>query len=477
MIIALEARFDCLFLSKERIRGLKGRLLGCKAEKKKKNNPETHLIEGLRKAGSINNMRILFVTPYPPSPTRVRSYGFIRQLQQHHEIRVLTLCTTERERADVEALQRQGIAVSAMYEPMLEKVLRGAAAYYSAKPLQVAFDASPLMRSALRLFLAGGTYDLLHFESVRTLGMLPAPPERLPVPCVWDAVDCMSLLYEQGAAHGATMRMRLVGNHEARRLRAYERLYLRRFRHVLTTSQREREALLANARLCLPGSSSGNEQPLAEISVVPHGVDPSFFSFSGEGDDREPETLVFSGRMGFHANISAVLSLVDDIMPILWHTRPTTRLVIAGSEPPRVVRTLTRDPRIQVTGYLPDLRPTIARARVAVCPLPYAVGVQNKVLEAMALGTPVVTTSSAVGGLVGDVRGKLHIADNPPDFAAKVLALLEDQILWQKFSLWGKAYAMRHYSWDAIAQQLVAVYTDTIEDAYRQAFQNREADL
>jgi len=270
------------------------------------------------------------------------------------------------------------------------------------------------------------------------------------VPVIWDAVDCISRLYEQGADFGATPMLRGIGAIEARRTRAYERIQLARFRHVLVTSERDRQALLAIAK----------DTNSAEITVLPHGVDQEYCRpYNGE---RHPETLVFSGKMSFHANIAGVLHLAEAIMPLIWQKRPGVRLIIAGSNPPASVRRLAQDERIEVTGYVADMRPYIEQAQIAVCPLPYAVGIQNKILEAMALGTPVVASSCAAGGLITTTDQHLLIADQPAEFATAVLQLLDDTNQWTRLSQKGLEYIATYHNWTQIVERLTAIYASAL---------------
>jgi glycosyltransferase involved in cell wall biosynthesis len=103
---------------------------------------------------------------------------------------------------------------------------------------------------------------------------------------------------------------------------------------------------------------------------------------------RDPATLIFTGKMSYHANLAAALDLIRDIMPRIWAHRPEVRVQIVGRNPPAWLRRAARDPRVEIVGTVPDLRPYLARATLAVCPLRYAVGIQNKVLEARPWGLP-----------------------------------------------------------------------------------------
>ena len=399
-------------------------------------------------------MRILFVTPYPISRIRIRSYGFVSQLARKHAVTVLALCSGERDMGDMWELKSKGITIHAIQEKRIQQYIRSFRALGTDTPLQVAFGASPALKVAIKEELLTGKFDLIHVEFVRALGALP---EAISVPVIWDAVDCISQLYEQGGLHGATPMMRFFGRSEAYRTRIYEQEYVRRLQHVLVTSERDRQALLQEERRSIDAVI---DSEVAEISVVPHGIDRHYFQrYTGL---RKHETLVFSGKMSFHANVAGVLNLVERILPHIWKQRPNVQLIIAGSAPPGIVRHLARDPRIKVTGYVPDLRPFIAQAQIAVSPLPYSVGIQNKVLEAMALGTPVVASSSANAGLQTVAGRDLLVADEPEMFAESVLRLLNDSATWKKLAEAGLEYIATHHNWDSILEQLDAVYSHAV---------------
>lgn len=402
-------------------------------------------------------MRILFVIPYPLSRIRVRSYGFVQQLRKHHEVHVLALSRGKREMADVQAMIAEGIKVTVVEETYAHKIWRCLRALSTNQPLQIAFDASPHLRELLRTYINSGQYDLLHIEFVRALGMLPAPAQLLPLPCIWDAVDCISHLYQLAAYHGTTPFLRLLGPYEAQRIRVYEQQQLAHFRHVLVTSPREQQQLL----LDMEEQQQVEPRQHAEISVLPHGLDPVYFQpYTGV---RQQDTLIFSGKMSFHANIAGAHMLVKQIMPLLWRERPQVRLIIAGSDPPPSIQLLACDTRIVITGYVADLRPYIGQARVALCPLPYAVGVQNKVLEAMALGTPVVVSPVAAAGLQAVDGRDLLIASTPQAFATTILKLLHDDTLWQQLSSQGRHYIEQYHCWETILGQLETIYAQAIQ--------------
>lgn len=399
-------------------------------------------------------MRVLFVAPYAPSRIRVRPYGFVRHLARRHDVRVLALAIGGLSRdtlTDIGELRREGIPVTIVEEPRHRPYLRALRSAFLpqrvSSPLQVAYTASPALRAAVTAELRARWYDVVHVEHVRGLGSLPLACQA---PVVWDAVDCVSLLYEQGARNAATPLLQAVGQIEARRLRAFERRYLDQLDDVLVTSERDRCELLKLV------SADVNSGRTARITVLPHGIDPPMRQV--HGGERQPDTLIFSGKMDYHANIAGALTLVREIMPLVWRQRPQVRLIIAGSNPPGMVRHLARDERISVTGYVPDLSMLVRAASVAVSPLPYAVGIQNKILEAMATGTPVVASGSSALGLRAVSNLDLLVADTPEEFAVATLRLLDGTETWNTIAENGLRYVATHHNWDVIIEKLTTVY-------------------
>jgi len=237
------------------------------------------------------------------------------------------------------------------------------------------------------------------------------------------------------------------------RTRRYEAGLLTRFDHVVITSERDKAALEALADHYLPGQVS-----LAPVTVVGNGVDLAYFGPSaGERDER---TIVFSGKMSYHANISAVDYFCRDVLPLIWERDPRVRFEIVGKDPPEGIRQLAGDSRIHVTGYVDDLRPYLARATVAVCPVRYAVGVQSKVLEAMAMGTPTVSTPEGCAALAVSPGSEILVGEGDRGMADAILRVLSDPVLAGQLSSRGREYVKKHHSWTTSARKLIEVYQE-----------------
>jgi sugar transferase (PEP-CTERM/EpsH1 system associated) len=401
-------------------------------------------------------MHILFVTPYPPSRIRVRSYGFLTQLQRGHEVIIATQIASEQEQADVQALQNQGFEVIAVQESKQAAVVRSGKALLSSVPLQVAYARSERFTQAVQHLCTQQLFDVIHVEHLRGIGsMLPlAQAHRL----VWDAVDCISLLWKQAIAGGPSLPVRALAMLECKRTERYEGRILNELPHVLVTSERDRQAMIELRRI--GASDVASEELDAGIRVLPNGVDLEYFSPPKQ--ERRHFNLVFSGKMSYHANIAAALYLYHQIMPLIWQQRPETTLTIVGSRPPKSILQLARDPRVEVTGYVEDIRPYVGRAQVMLSPTVYSVGIQNKVLEAMALGTPVVVAAQAAAALDARPGRDLLVANSANEFAEFTLRLVNDPDLRTTLSQSGRIYVEQQHDWRVVTNRLVNFYQQVI---------------
>ena len=165
--------------------------------------------------------------------------------------------------------------------------------------------------------------------------------------------------------------------------------------------------------------------------------------------------------MSFHANRVAARWLCDEIWPHVRSRHPEARLLIAGARPPAALLR-RRSADVEVTGYVPELSRLIAGAAVAVAPLRYAVGIQNKVLEAMACAIPVVTTTAAVGDLRFEEGGHGFVANDARAFAERICWLLDDRRLAGEMGRAGRDYVERHHAIGPLADELDRYYHDTL---------------
>jgi glycosyltransferase involved in cell wall biosynthesis len=154
--------------------------------------------------------------------------------------------------------------------------------------------------------------------------------------------------------------------------------------------------------------------------------------------------------------------LMNEIMPLVWAKQPDVKLQIVGKDPPASIRALADHPAVTVTGTVQDMRPYLQRASLAVVPLLYGAGIQNKVLEAMASGTPVVATSQAVLALDAEPGRDLLVAQTPAEFAEKIVHLINNPLLRDQVGSAGRRYVENNHQWVKIAERLEGVYHEVL---------------
>ena len=395
-------------------------------------------------------MRVLFVSPYIPSPVRVRPYQWIRALAKHG-VRVRLVALQPREDRWLTEPPVADCCEQVKVFPLSRgRTLRNvAAAMPTDLPLQAAYSLHP---EAERYIAAQALHcDIVHVEHLR--GALLARRVQ-GVACVLDAVDSISTLFAQAARQAPSWRQRLLARADLARTRKFEAALPAQFERTLVSSYRD-----ANAFQRLAGGPAADR-----VVTLPNGVELSYFHAATRAP--ESRTVLFTGKMSYNANEGAALHLVQRIMPLVWEHCPDAKLTIAGKDPSPAVRNLSRDPRVMVTGFVEDLRPFFWSAAVVAAPLVYGTGIQNKVLEAMACGVPVVASHSACEGIGAAPGQTLLVGADPREMAAHIVALLRDAALRARLAAAGRRFVELHHDWYQLARRLTEVYEDA-RAAYR----------
>jgi glycosyltransferase involved in cell wall biosynthesis len=215
---------------------------------------------------------------------------------------------------------------------------------------------------------------------------------------------------------------------------AYERRIARSFSCALVHTEIEKR----DFQRLIPG---------VPVAVVGNGVDLEYFSSAGEV--KRPASMIFTGVMDYRPNVDAVCWFCNEILPIVQTQIPEANFTICGNRPAPAVRSLAKQSGVTVTGWVPDTRPYLDRAEVFVAPLRMARGVQNKLLEALAMGLPCVTSVAAWSGTgISGAEGMLA-TDNPKEFAEHVIRLLRDAGWRAEMARRARAVAEARYQWKA----------------------------
>ncbi len=388
-------------------------------------------------------MRILFVTSRSPfSPTRgdtLRAYHQIRLLSRRHDVTLVAPLNGgnghSREHAPWE-VRCDAVELPWSRASGLLRVLK---APFSPLPIQVLYVYPPHTTTLVSQLVATNRFDLVHVHLVR---MGPAV-DVVHMPCVLDYQDAFSLNAERRArlASGVwSLALRL----EAARVRRYECELARKATFCTVTSADDMAAL-------------GNP---ANCVVVPNGVELDAFRFRSER--AACSDIVFTGRMSYYPNADAAEWFATTILPQVRAAVPDARFVVVGADPPRRVRRLRNLPGVVVTGYVQDMHEHLASAAVAVAPLRCATGIQNKILESMATGIPVVTTPDAVRAIEVTSGRHLLVARTAGEFAAQVSRALRDRPFADQIARQARALVETRYTWERSVGVLEGVYDSAV---------------
>lgn len=405
-------------------------------------------------------LNILFIVPYVPNLIRVRPYNLIRGLSERgNRVTVLTLWSDQVEKDSVEQLKGHADRVIALHLPRWRTVVNSLSVLPTQEPIQMAYCWHPAFAARIGQVLQGAhghpPFDAVHIEHLRGarygLYLRSLANHRMTVPpVIWDSVDSISLLFRQAKKQSKSLLGLLVTKIEHRRTERYEGRLLGQFDRVVVTSGVDRQAFL--------GLAASPEQH-SRLAVIPNGVDLNYFK-PDPRINREPATLVITGKMSYHANITMVHNFVQDVLPLVWRERPDVKLWIVGKEPPSSIRRLHRHPNIHVTGTVVDVACYLQKATISVAPVTYGSGIQNKVLEAMACGTPIIASPKAVSA-IGALAGRdLLVAEDPINFAKEIVGLLANHEHRQRIGEAGRCFVEKHHNWSNIAAQFESLYLE-----------------
>jgi glycosyltransferase involved in cell wall biosynthesis len=280
--------------------------------------------------------------------------------------------------------------------------------------------------------------------------------DAVPGRCVLDThnVESVRARRTREATPFARRRHRWISLLEERKVARWERALSPRFDRVVTVSEGDASALRSLV-------------PAARVAAVPMGVDLGYFRRAPA--DPASRGIVFAGSLFYGSNADAVRFFAARILPAVLREVPDARFTAVGHEPPPDIAALPgRLPQVAVTGSVPDVRPYLAGAAVVVCPLRSGGGVKSKILEGMAVGRPVVTTSVGAEGIEGARDGEHWIVRDDPDaFAGEVAALLRDPARREAMGDAARRLVQARYGWDRSLDALESVYREVVAGEWR----------
>ncbi len=394
-------------------------------------------------------MNILYLChrfPYPPKRGgKIRPFNMIRHLSEQHRVTVCSLA-----RSDQEAAEAQGIAphcarffVHTVREPL--QALRMVARLPTLSPSSVGYFRSSAMARRIDSLLATEAFDLIF---VHCSSVAPYVAHHAGTPKIMDFGDMDSQKWIEYARY-KPFPLSLGYRLEGAKMAALEKRLARRFDVCTATTRAEWQTL----------ESYGTG---ASTDWFPNGVDSDYFTPGGEPYDAD--TISFIGRMDYYPNQECMFDFCANTLPRLRARRPQLKLVIVGADPSPAVRKLGDMAGVTVTGSVPDVRPYVRRSALMVAPLNIARGTQNKILEAMALGVPVVTSAIAAGGVDALDGEHMIVARTPAEYEAAILRIMDNRGERERLARAGRERMLSHHAWPSSMRRLDAIIERCIGD-------------
>lgn len=387
-------------------------------------------------------MRILCLTsrlPYPPySGDRLRTFHIIQRLAADHEVSLASFIASPEEQDNLTPLRGLCREVRVVLLRPYHSALKVAGNLWRPLPLQVSYYRARAMRRLATAMLASGACDVVYSHLCR---MAPYGIEATRAYRIVDMTNVLSLELRTSVPFRG-LASRALAQQEHPRLARYERWLADQVEELWLISEAERRALAA---VC----------PNANVQVVTNGVDPRQFHPTGQSS--QAHSLVFVGNFHAFPNQDAAGYLAREIVPRVRQLVPDCVLTLVGVNVNKRIRRLARAPGVTVIGETPDMNDALNRAAVVVAPLRTAGGIQNKVLEALAAGRPVVTSSVVNRGL-GAVPGRdLLIADDAETTAREIVRVFRDEELGKRLGHAGRAFVQARHTWEDVAERMKAI--------------------
>ncbi len=401
-------------------------------------------------------MQILLITqvvPFPPhSGPRVKTHYVLRYLTAHHQVTLVTFTRNANEEAHADALRTicRAVYTVHLHRSRLHDGLALAASLVTGRPFLIERDTSRAMQQLLLHLVveaatAGQPFDLVHADQLNMAQFA----QLLPIPRLLDQHNAVWSILERMARQEHGLK-RMFLQREQRLLQRYEGGICSEFEGVMAVSQADRQALLQ----VMP-------QP-RPIPVIPIGVEAQ----EQIPLKRDPAAcaILSVATMMYPPNVDAVIWFAREVYPLVQCAVAQTHFYVCGQRPVAAIQKLPQtNPAITVTGYVPDVRPFVAQSACLVVPLRSGGGMRVKILEALAWGIPIVSTTVGYEGIDLIPGEHLLVADTPHAFAEAVVSLLQDPALGLRLATAGRQRLLDRYDWRTVCPAIDKVYGDIRE--------------
>jgi len=391
-------------------------------------------------------MRILFISTWFPYPldtgSRLRVHYLLRALSERHEVHLIAFLPDERATALLPTLAGWGVRTEVVRRnPFWRDPVKARLAYISPLPRDVVSGHSAEMQARVGEALSGESYDLV-IASVTEVA--PYTLQSRGIPRLLEEHNFLTAWIAEKHLTERSAPRRAMRWLTWQKSLHYERRLYPEFDAVTMVSKRECQAVEA----VIPAMAG-------RVTAIPNGVDTER-SRPGLAVP-QPDALVFNGTLSYYANLDAMRFFCSEILPAIQAQRPAVRMQITGRHDGVDLAGVAGQPGVSLTGFLDDVQPTVAGSWACVVPLRQGGGTRLKILEALALGTPVIATSKGAEGLDVTPEHDILIADDPTEFARQTVRLLGNPDLRAQMAANGRALVEAKYGWDRIGRAFCEV--------------------
>lgn len=373
--------------------------------------------------------------PYPlEKGDKLRAYHQLKELSKKHEI---ILCSLVDKKIQPDWIEKVKIFCAEVHVFPLKKALiywNTAKQVFGSKPYQTGYFYQRGIHQKITRLIEKHQPNHIYCQLIRTTEYVKNIHH---IPKTLDYMDALSKgMYRRAEiASGIKKRLLLV---EGRRLAEYENRIFDYFNFHTIISEQDRGFI--------------NHPQKSKIAVVENGISEDFLTFDKKLERRFD--LVFTGNMNYPPNVECAEYIVNDIYPLLLKKRPKVRILLSGANPHQRVLDLAKDESVVVSGWVEDIRESYAQGKLFVAPLFIGTGLQNKLLEAMAMGVPALTTPLANNALAATHNESVIIASNAQEFVAEIFRLLNSEEDWERISKNGRDFVATAFSWKGSVEKL-----------------------
>ncbi|PWH86232.1 glycosyltransferase [Brumimicrobium oceani] len=379
--------------------------------------------------------KLVVITSRFPFPLekgdKLRAYHQIKELAKHFEVHLISTSEQKVEEKHIDELGPFCKAIHVFPINSLQKLIGVSTKLFSRKPIQVGYFHHYSIQQKVNKLLSEIQPDHIYCQLIRAAEYAKNYHD---CPKTIDYMDALSKGLERRSLNAKWIK-KYIFESEYKCLMNYENSIFEYFEHHTIISKQDKQYIFHKNR--------------STIEIIPNGVDDSFLK--PNPSITKNVDLVFIGNMSYPPNVTAAQFIVNEILPLL---SAEIKVKIAGSNPSREVTKLTSN-QVEITGYVDNIQNAYRSAEIFVAPMFLGTGLQNKLLESMALGVPCITTSMANNALGATPNQEILIADSAEEFAAQIQRLNESPELKQEIIENGRSFIVKNYEWSKVTDKLV----------------------